>query len=70
MIRPGERIPVDGQIEAGATAIDESMPTGEPIPVDRAVGDRVIGGTINRTGSVTVAVTAIGAGTVLARSSR
>ncbi|MGE3616622.1 MAG: heavy metal translocating P-type ATPase, partial [Gemmatimonadales bacterium] len=67
VIRPGERIPVDGQIEAGATAIDESMVTGEPIPVDRATGDRVIGGTINRTGSVTVAVTAIGAGTVLAR---
>jgi Cu+-exporting ATPase len=67
VVRPGERIPADGRIVAGSTAIDESMVTGESLPVDRAVGDRVIGGTINRTGSITFETTAVGAGTVLAR---
>lgn len=67
IVRPGERIPVDGAIVAGATAIDESMVTGESIPAERTVGDRVIGGTINRTGAITFAATAVGTGTVLAR---
>lgn len=66
-IRPGERVPADGTVESGTTAVDESMVTGEALPVARGPGDRVIGGTINRTGGAVVAVTAVGAGTVLAR---
>src|SRR4051794_20917276 len=50
-VRPGEKVPVDGVVTEGATAIDESMLTGESLPVDKAVGDQVIGATLNRTGS-------------------
>src|SRR5688572_31598876 len=53
VVRPGERLPVDGVVATGSSAVDESMLTGEPIPVAKAAGDRVIGGTINRTGSFT-----------------
>ena len=52
VVRPGERVPVDGEVVAGASAVDESMLTGESLPVDEAAGDRVIGGTINRTGAL------------------
>ena len=66
VVRPGERIPVDGAIVAGASAIDESMITGESIPVDKAVGAEVIGGTMNTHGSFTARVTHVGEQTALA----
>ena len=52
VVRPGERMPVDGEIVSGESAVDESMLTGESMPVEKAPGDRVIGGTINRTGAL------------------
>src|SRR3954464_11536632 len=60
-VRPGEMVPVDGVVTAGASAVDESMLTGESLPVDKAVGDSVIGATTNRTGSVVLRATAVGA---------
>ena len=66
-IRPGEKVPVDGVVTDGATAVDESMLTGESLPVDKATGDTVIGATINRTGSIIVRATAVGADTALAQ---
>jgi Cu+-exporting ATPase len=66
-IRPGERIPVDGIIESGATAIDESMITGESIPVDKSPGESVSGGTVNLTGSFIFRATAVGSDTVISR---
>ncbi|MCC6549450.1 MAG: cadmium-translocating P-type ATPase [Ignavibacteriaceae bacterium] len=66
-IRPGERIPVDGVIESGMTSIDESMITGESIPVDKSTGDSVSGGTVNLTGSFTFRATAVGNDTVISR---
>jgi P-type Cu+ transporter len=65
-IRPGERLPVDGVVVAGRSGVDESMVTGESLPVDRAEGDRVIGGTINGEGSIDVRATGIGESSVLA----
>jgi Cu+-exporting ATPase len=67
VVRPGERIPVDGQIVGGRSAVDESMLTGESLPVEKAVGDRVIGGTINGTGSFRYTATTLGADSMLAR---
>jgi Cu+-exporting ATPase len=67
IVRPGERLPVDGEIVAGASAVDESMLTGESLPVAKAIGDRVIGGTINATGSFRVQATTLGADSTLAR---
>jgi Cu+-exporting ATPase len=67
VVRPGERIPVDGRIISGQSAIDESMLTGESLPVSRTVGDRVIGGTINGTGSFSYTATTLGADSVLAQ---
>ena len=67
LVRPGERIPVDGRISGGASAIDESMLTGEPMPVFRSTGDRVIGGTVNTTGAFELEATAVGSDTALAR---
>jgi Cu+-exporting ATPase len=67
IVRPGERIPVDGEIVAGASAVDESMLTGEPLPVKKGVGDRVIGGTINRTGTFRYRATTLGSESVLAQ---
>lgn len=64
-VRPGERIPVDGEIIDGESAIDESMITGESLPVDKGIGDEVIGGTINKTGTFTFAAKRVGADTVL-----
>ncbi len=65
VIRPGERVAVDGTIVTGSTSIDESMLTGESMPVAKAVGDRVIGGTLNTTGMLIVQATAVGSDTVL-----
>ncbi|OHC83990.1 MAG: ATPase P, partial [Rhodospirillales bacterium RIFCSPLOWO2_12_FULL_67_15] len=59
-IRPGERVPVDGRVIAGHSAVDQSLVTGEPIPVEKREGDTVIGGAINGTGTLLVEVTAIG----------
>ncbi len=66
-IRPGGKVPVDGVVIEGTTAIDESMLTGESLPVDKRVGDQVIGATVNRTGSVLMRATAVGADTALAQ---
>jgi Cu+-exporting ATPase len=67
LVRPGERLPSDGIIVDGGSAIDESVMTGESLPVGKQRGDRVVGGTLNTTGSITMRATAVGAGTVLAR---
>ncbi|MEI7960826.1 MAG: heavy metal translocating P-type ATPase [archaeon] len=66
LVKPGERIPVDGVIIAGHSSIDESMITGESIPVEKKVGDEVIGGTINKHGAITFKATKIGENTTLA----
>jgi len=66
-VRPGEKIPVDGVVLDGHSAVDESMLTGEPMPVEKAPGDEVIGGTLNRSGSFLFRATRIGADTALAR---
>ena len=66
-VRPGERIPVDGLVLQGAGAVDESMLTGESLPVAKQVGDRVIGGTINGTGAYRITATTIGSDSVLAQ---
>ncbi len=65
VIRPGDKIPVDGVIEKGETTIDESLVTGESIPVDKGPGDEVVGGSINQSGAVTFRATKIGADTAL-----
>ncbi|HLL81591.1 MAG TPA: heavy metal translocating P-type ATPase [Longimicrobium sp.] len=67
VVRPGERIPVDGEVVSGSSAVDESMLTGESMPVQKGAGDRVIGGTINRTGAFQYRATTLGADSVLAR---
>jgi Cu+-exporting ATPase len=67
IVRPGERIPVDGLITHGSSAVDESMLTGESLPVTKAVGDRVIGGTINKTGSFHYTATTLGQDSTLAQ---
>ena len=67
IVRPGEKIPVDGFIIEGASAIDESMITGESIPVDKQVGDEVIGATINKSGSFTFEAKHVGAETALSQ---
>jgi P-type Cu+ transporter len=70
VVRPGERVPVDGTVQEGATQVDESMLTGEPLPVARTAGDALTGGSINGDGRVVLQVTAVGADTVLARITR
>jgi P-type Cu+ transporter len=67
IVRPGERIPVDGVVVAGASAVDESMLTGESIPVKKENGNAVIGGTVNRTGGFRFRATTLGSDSVLAR---
>lgn len=67
LVRPGERIPVDGEIIDGYTAVDESMLTGESIPVDKGVGDIVVGGSINKTGTIKFKATKVGSDTVLSQ---
>ena len=66
-VRPGEKIPVDGVIEEGESSIDESMVTGESIPVDKTKGDTVVGATINKTGTFTFKATKVGQETMLAQ---
>lgn len=66
-IRPGERIPVDGEVVEGHSYIDESMITGEPVPVAKQVGNQVVGGTINQNGTLNIRATAIGEASVLAQ---
>ncbi|WP_223846294.1 heavy metal translocating P-type ATPase [Wenzhouxiangella sp. AB-CW3] len=67
VVRPGEKIPVDGEIIDGTSEIDESMLTGEPLPVRRGVGDAVVGGTVNQAGSIRFKVTRTGGDTVLSQ---
>jgi Cu+-exporting ATPase len=65
LVRPGEKVPVDGTVEDGASSVDESMLTGEPLPVAKKPGDTVIGGTLNTTGAFRFRATKVGADTVL-----
>ena len=67
VVRPGEKLPVDGEVAEGTSAVDESMVTGEPIPVTKGPGDVVIGATINQTGSFRYVATKVGADTMLAQ---
>jgi Cu+-exporting ATPase len=64
-VRPGDKVPTDGIVLAGGSSLDESLLTGEPLPVAKAAGDKVVGGTLNGNGSFTLKVTAIGTETVL-----
>ena len=66
-VRPGEKIPVDGQVSEGRSAVDESMLTGEPMPVEKAAGDEVVAGTLNKSGSIVFRATRVGRDTALAR---
>ncbi|MBA2544775.1 MAG: HAD-IC family P-type ATPase, partial [Deltaproteobacteria bacterium] len=66
-VRPGEKVPVDGVVLEGKSSIDESMVTGEPIPVEKQAGDRVIGATINGTGALVIRAEKVGAETLLSR---
>jgi Cu+-exporting ATPase len=66
VVRPGEKIPVDGEVVSGQSSIDESMITGESIPVEKSIGDTVIGSTINKNGTFTMKATKIGGDTALA----
>ena len=66
-VRPGEKIPVDGEIVEGTSTIDESMVTGESVPVSKTVGEQVIGATVNQTGAFTMRATKVGADTALAQ---
>ena len=65
LVRPGEKVPVDGVVRDGSSAVDESMLTGESIPVDKAPGDKVFGATLNKVGFIRVQATQIGENTVL-----
>ena len=67
LVRPGEKIPVDGVVRGGRTAVDESMLTGEPVPVAKGPGDEVVGATLNTTGAITVEATRVGRDTALAQ---
>ena len=66
-VRPGEKVPVDGIVVEGASAVDESMISGEPIPVEKGPGDRVMGGTVNGTGGLVIRAERVGAETMLAQ---
>ena len=67
LIRPGDRLPIDGVIEKGASSIDESMLTGESLPVEKKIADTVVGGTLNKNGVLHVRATKVGADTTLSR---
>lgn len=67
VVRPGERLPVDGVVSEGSSYVDESMISGEPVPVAKASGDEVVGGTINKNGSLTYEATRVGGDTVLSQ---
>jgi Cu+-exporting ATPase len=66
-VRPGEKVPVDGTVTEGGSAVDESMITGEPMPVTKRVGDKVIGATLNTNGALVIRADRVGAATVLSR---
>ena len=66
-VRPGERVPVDGELLEGQSYVDESMISGEPVPVEKTPGSEVVGGTVNQTGAFTLRATAVGGQTVLAQ---
>ncbi len=66
-VRPGESVPVDGTVEEGTSAIDESLLTGEPVPVEKGPGDAITGGTLNRQGTLIMIATHVGQNTLLAR---
>lgn len=66
-VRPGDSIPIDAKVLTGHSSIDESMLTGEPVPVEKTKGDRVTGGTINKNGTLTIRATQVGADTVLSQ---
>ena len=66
-VRPGEKVPVDGEVVGGSSYVDESMVTGEPVPVEKGEGDEVVGGTLNKSGSFTFRATRVGEGTVLSQ---
>ncbi|QDT52751.1 Silver exporting P-type ATPase [Caulifigura coniformis] len=66
-VRPGEKVPVDGVVTEGRSSVDESMITGEPLPVEKSIDEKVIGGTINSTGSFVMRAESVGAETMLAR---
>jgi P-type Cu+ transporter len=66
-IRPGEKVPVDGSVIEGRSSVDESMVSGEPIPVEKTAGDKVVGGTINGTGSLVMQAERVGSATLLAQ---
>jgi Cu+-exporting ATPase len=67
VVRPGERVPVDGEVFSGESAVDESMLTGESMPVAKKTGDRVFGGTLNRTGAFSLRATTVGSDSTLAQ---
>ena len=66
-VRPGERVPVDGMVREGSSAVDESIVTGEPLPVEKQAGDKVTGGTLNSSGSFVMVAERVGSETLLAR---
>ena len=66
-VRPGDSVPVDGEVVEGRSSVDESMITGEPVPVEKVQGDRVTGGTINKNGTLAIRATDVGADTVLSQ---
>jgi Cu+-exporting ATPase len=66
-VRPGEKIPVDGRVVSGQSSVDESMLTGEPLPVQKRVGDRVVGSTVNQTGALVIEAEHVGADSLLAQ---
>jgi len=66
-VRPGDKIPVDGVVTEGQTSVDESMVTGEPMPVAKLAGEKVIGGTVNGTGTILIQAEKVGADTLLAQ---
>src|SRR6478735_7437113 len=66
-VRPGEKVPVDGVVEEGRSNVDESMLTGEPMPVEKAPGARVVGATLNGNGSLVIRADKVGSATVLAQ---
>ncbi len=66
-VRPGEKVPIDGVVETGTSSVDESMLTGEPIPVTKQVGDKVIGGSLNTNGALVIRAQKVGSDTLLSR---
>ena len=67
LVKPGEKIPVDGEVIEGSTSVDESMLTGESIPVEKNVGDKIIGASINKNGTIKFKATKVGKDTTLAQ---